>query len=325
MAHIQQKHNTTGRYVCMHDHTQDGTPGGVAQFANWSALQAHQRSAHKPTCPFADCGKQFKETRNLRQHLHRIHGCKDDDSQGGGDGGKTNVDGSMEFSGDTDIERAEALRCSNSACTRLFGSIRSMKRHSSRCGKSVNRPTADAEEADVSENDTESESESDDDFFRREGGAVPEEAADRGKTQKRRRWDQGDVGIESFSLTSLTGRAYSQANSEAVSSSKRRRTRGRVLGCPWQQICQLRDQQEKAHIDTTDDHVPSCSFRFSRLYDVQRHLRGVHKVNLTQVDIQSLILDEERQLLGTPRPGTQVAKASTDPSSSTFEDDHHVA
>lgn len=52
-------------------------------FPVWSALQAHIRDAHPPTCPHAECeGRMFKSSGRLREHL-RVHAEREADIAAG--------------------------------------------------------------------------------------------------------------------------------------------------------------------------------------------------------------------------------------------------
>lgn len=57
------------RYMCSHpDHGED-----MPSFPVWSALQAHIKDAHPPACPFPECdGRSFKSATRLRDHL-KVH------------------------------------------------------------------------------------------------------------------------------------------------------------------------------------------------------------------------------------------------------------
>lgn len=55
----------------------------MPSFPVWSALQAHIRDAHPPTCPHAECeGRTFKSSGRLREHL-RVHAEREADIAAG--------------------------------------------------------------------------------------------------------------------------------------------------------------------------------------------------------------------------------------------------
>lgn len=102
---------------------------------------------------------------------------------------------------------------------------------------------------------------------------------------------------------------------------KRLKTRGRVLGCPWAQICSLRSSAgpstfSAAEVPTilmnpepaptpTPDHEPEpeprCEYRFSRLYDLRRHLASAHSLILGDEEIRAVVPREERMRLAASR------------------------
>jgi hypothetical protein len=79
------------RYVCMHpshahvstveegnassdDQSTEEPTSGLPHFATWSALQEHNKVAHPPACPYAECnGKVFKSNKKLRKHCVKYH------------------------------------------------------------------------------------------------------------------------------------------------------------------------------------------------------------------------------------------------------------
>ena len=69
----------------------------------------------------------------------------------------------------------------------------------------------------------------------------------------------------------------------------------------------FRSDAENSDEGRRDTNQAVCSFRFSRLYDVQRHLERKHKLRLTQLDLCALLDEEEKEAIGSPRKGTKLA------------------
>ncbi|KAK8853452.1 hypothetical protein IAR55_004159 [Kwoniella newhampshirensis] len=70
-AHLKahQKTHDPTRYTCSHPSHGSELPS----FPVWSALQTHMHQAHPPTCPHQDChGRVFKTQQRLRDHL-KVH------------------------------------------------------------------------------------------------------------------------------------------------------------------------------------------------------------------------------------------------------------
>ncbi|KAE8219817.1 hypothetical protein CF319_g6559 [Tilletia indica] len=89
------------------------------------------------------------------------------------------------------------------------------------------------------------------------------------------------------------------------SPSKKRKMRARIYACPWRRIVELQrraqaegvlddDAEESDHdddeeVDDDDDGpLPECEFRFSRMYDLRRHVRSRHGVDLAKFDKAAL-------------------------------------
>lgn len=325
-AHIEQKHTTSNDlpYACHHEiHQAEGQP--AARFSTWSELQAHQRNEHKPMC--MECKKQFKDARNLRVHTQRYHPHLAEDEQGqtdiqAADSGHTSHPFSCGWLIEEGAEGEQPKRCMqtfvskynrdlhvrtvhrnekpfscpHSNCQRTFTNKRALMRHQYKCSWATPIISANQSDADDSDNASEAAEEDldddEDDFFRREGGAVPESFADRPRTRKRK-------------LDAIP-RQFVVGQKDISNIAKKRKVRGRVLSCPWSAICQLRDA-ENSDEGRRDTNQAICSFRFSRLYDVQRHLERKHKLKLTQLDLCALLDEEEKEAIGSPRKGTKLA------------------
>lgn len=310
--------------MCALQH-KEGGGNSILYFATWSELQEHQRKSHPPTCNWPACGRTFANTHNLRLHVqrhearekgHRVDDLGDDiviDAESEDDEPSqilqpiifpcSWIEEGKNFSDCRKIFRSKYARevhmknqhlglkeyiCSHADCTKKYGNKRSLNRHLLKCthrGKAGNVDSSAGESADDEETIN-------DDFFRQEGGAVPESSAERPKAIKRVREGEGHQ-LGSL-LTSLTGRGYGQPKSF-----KKRKMRGRVVACPWSKICFLRDGTKGEGFE-----AESCPFRFSRLYDVQRHLEATHGINLLQSEISTMISKEEESQLATPCSGS---------------------
>lgn len=319
-AHVRSHEDKT-KYMCALQHGEG--KDSVLYFASWSELQSHQRQSHPPTCTWPNCGRTFANTQNLKHHMQRH---KEKDSEGNmrrAEASESEEEGLVEeeqkrtkkvlYSCDWISQEGQSTKCdkvfrskysrnvhiknnhlglreyvcSHCNCNKRYGNKRSLNRHLLKCGHR-GEEVHSHHETEGEENAESVDVEPDDDFFRQEGGAVPETFAGRQPAPKRAR-EEGNTSLGSL-LSSLTGSGYGQSNTL-----KKRRMRGRVVACPWSTICSLRNGESNG------SEAISCPFRFSRLYDVQRHLESKHGIMLSQLEISTLLSEEEGSRLATPR------------------------
>lgn len=72
------------RYVCTHASHDTGPDGVFPKFQTWSALQAHHKAEHLPTCSHvgAKCfGKTFASNKKLKRHNLKYHVAQDEGEQ----------------------------------------------------------------------------------------------------------------------------------------------------------------------------------------------------------------------------------------------------
>jgi general transcription factor IIIA len=123
---------TVERYSCVHPDCLSTAASSLSSEANgiffptWTALQAHNRIAHPPTCPYTSCnGRTFSATKNLRAHLkvHQEREVEDALACMNGD----------EVDADEEAERKKRRRggeigrdwiCKEWACEKAFKSVR---------------------------------------------------------------------------------------------------------------------------------------------------------------------------------------------------------
>lgn len=111
-------------------------------------------------------------------------------------------------------------------------------------------------------------------------------------------------------LDLLTGRGYSTAGdaaakrpnpeSDGLSSKRRRTTRDRIFACPWAKIRRELDQEaldpalrtfddaSGVQMHEEDGGGTACEHRFKRLYDLRRHLRSQHGLDLTPDELSAI-------------------------------------
>ena len=93
---------------------------------------------------------------------------------------------------------------------------------------------------------------------------------------------------------------------------KRRKMRGAMLTCPWRRLNEMAQGhptlagEDEGEQEADDMEDPSsintlCEARFSRVYDLSRHLRSAHSLRLSDGDILELVPEQERQLLPKSR------------------------
>lgn len=107
---------TASRYQCIHPACAS-LPLVDRQHATWSALQKHTKTAHPPTCPHAECeGKTFTTPRGLKWHLE-VHERNEGDElpacrkRGRGKGRKKRkVDSDDALETESDWEQMESER-----------------------------------------------------------------------------------------------------------------------------------------------------------------------------------------------------------------------
>lgn len=110
---------------------------------------------------------------------------------------------------------------------------------------------------------------------------------------------------------------------EEIQEKKKRKNRGRVLKCPWEKIEQVMKRVEKDDEEETQqvienenvssslelqdqnfqvlESTSSCQYRFSRMYDLRRHVKATHSLELTEVELREFTPLEERELLPKER------------------------
>ncbi|PWN39270.1 hypothetical protein IE81DRAFT_40461 [Ceraceosorus guamensis] len=355
-------------------------------FRSARARDDHVKVFHLEQRDFAcvpECGKRFGYAHLLSRHRksckHVVQGVVGDDGASarrtGGDRACARARGSSSSSSDDETE-GEAER---------HAAIHRRDVFPSRSDRSSSASSSMADERDM-------DSEEEDAFFRREGGAVPESHAERGRAPVRKSLiATGDAGRRAASAQLapralaglLTGHGYEQGFEDAprnvavwsgstsrslqanirgvargakrerdesekesgngrdeemslkgrlgIGGHSKKRIRGRVLCCPYEEIRKMLSAREAdddsageedaggaAAIsaepragptrtncsNTTAPASPQrCQYRFSRLYDVRRHLLAAHDCLVPDRDILLALPKENIEKLPMPESG----------------------
>lgn len=315
------------RYMCTLPHLGEPTEGPL-KFSTWSALQAHMRETHPPTCPYESCnGKVFKNNDNLKAHIRRHEersalqstqaqhdlpfyedseteaeataqpcvrqfrcGWVNPETNALDDASKSPCDRTFKsaYARDTHVRvfhlKVRPFKCK---CGKAFGHKHLLKRHENRCEEVTRVGNA------ALESSSDLDSEEEDDFFRQNGGALPDSLRDHGTIGKRRR-SSSLARAESSQLSPmadlLTGRGYADVDFDREVK-KQRHSRGRVLPCPWSKYAEAKHVAERGPNATGSPNAfeSRCDYRFFRVYDVRRHLKAAHCLDLEQRQVIQLL------------------------------------
>ncbi|KAF8487680.1 hypothetical protein JB92DRAFT_2758971 [Gautieria morchelliformis] len=257
------KVHEANRYACVNDTCRTTLAPGTSSplyFANWTALQAHNREHHPPTCPYAECeGRIFPSNNGLKEHL-KMHEQRDTEDaletavaeddrpkkrRRGGEVGRDwvcEVDGCVKAfkSASTSLKNHNNIThlgrrdhiCLYPACGQTFGYKHLLQRHTAKNHRAKERPV----------------------------NAAPASSEGEGESSSIIGW--------------ITGTNY-------VSPSAHHNTRRALVPCPWP------DRFESEDLNG-DKPTPAqaglgqCAFMFSRAYDLRRHLKSDHGLELTK-------------------------------------------
>ncbi|VDC02086.1 unnamed protein product [Peniophora sp. CBMAI 1063] len=311
-AHV--KVHDESRYTCTLAQCEN------ANFSTWTALQAHIRTAHPPTCPYPSCdGKTFARRDGLRAHL-KIHRQHEEEDAMGGDGDDEGDEG-----GEDDAEERPKKRrrggelgrdwvCEEDRCGKDFKSKKALATHAHvvhagardficaarGCNKAygykhlLQRHVARAHarrSASIEEGEGDGGGEDDEEYVSTARNAEPGPSS-KSKEGATRQVASADAAVENANdfIDGITGAAYARAARAT-----------RTLPCPYPSFTGLPHQLVEEHASDLEMHgaeepdassakesnspPKACEYSFTRAYDVRRHVRAVHGVELTKADV----------------------------------------
>ncbi|OCH96521.1 hypothetical protein OBBRIDRAFT_765331 [Obba rivulosa] len=282
------------RYTCVHDACRAAPGMAPTYYATWTALQHHMRTAHPPTCPYASCkGKTFTAQKGLRAHL-KLHVERDVDAQlenlaaDSNDendeerpkkrrrGGEVGRDWLCEVSGcGKDFKSKKALTthhkvnhlgrrdfvCPHEDCRRAFGYKHLLQRHMAK----LHRPRI------LSGSDGEDDCASDEDAGTEEQASATAE--------------------QTFNIDFITGVSYKTRSQEQI------KTAGKLM-CPYPDL-------PPTFLSAKEPCYPSagpssrrgaCEYVFSRAYDLRRHLRAEHTIDVAKDLVDAWVKEAKRSV-----------------------------
>ncbi|CEL56273.1 Transcription factor IIIA OS=Schizosaccharomyces pombe (strain 972 / ATCC 24843) GN=sfc2 PE=2 SV=1 [Rhizoctonia solani AG-1 IB] len=285
-AHVKV-HDAT-RYACAHRDCSSDT-SNTAQFPTWSLLQEHMRSAHPPICPYQVCnGRTFTSSKGLRGHLktHRDRELEANYCAGSSDTSHKRpyleADSTSEPS-EPPLKRrrgGEVGRdwlCPIDSCDKAFKSKRAQQDHvrvshegqrkfecpSDGCNKTFGYKHVMQRHLErhhrLQDNDP----------------VLIKPASP----------DQKGATNASRIISLITGQDYDEL---PPSSNANAAHRPRVINCPWPNAFET-TKPPHSTTSPTIDTLAKCAFKFSRAYDLRRHLRSAHALEVDTEEVNAWV------------------------------------
>ncbi|KAG9312012.1 hypothetical protein JVU11DRAFT_7285 [Chiua virens] len=262
------------RYTCSYPHCLPGDDKDPIYFGTWTALQAHIRKDHPPTCTHPKCkGRTFASQYNLRAHqkLHEqqeieaqlYHADMTDAPEDASDtenshpwkrrrGGELGRDWKCDFAGcDKDFKSKNALTthhnvihfgqrnhvCPHLHCNSAFGYKHLLERHLAKLHSSTSVHAETTSEDETSTTDAE----------------------------------------DHMTIEAITGKAYAARSQNAMS-----------ICCPYPHIDAL--VASNAALDASGpSSSKTCEHVLTRAYDLRRHLRSEHGVDTEKEKVNAWV------------------------------------
>ncbi|KAJ4483747.1 hypothetical protein J3R30DRAFT_3451192 [Lentinula aciculospora] len=291
------------RYTCVNEACLPTAERPIVFYPTWTALQHHTRTAHPPTCTHASCdGRVFASQKGLRAH-HKIHEQREEEAQlnaiiaesdeederplkkrrRGGEHGrdwKCRVEGCGK-----DFKSSKALNvhhqvkhlgrrsfvCPHESCGVTYGYKHLLQRHIARLH--LKHPEDSLTDKDGN----------------REAGSDSSSELD------------SDVQTKPhMGIAAITGSAYASHAQELLGTTK-------AIQCPYPHLQELTSVEKDAsngnaseQADVADNTLagPDCDYVFRRAYDLRRHLRAIHKVEVQKESIDMWVKKMKSRRVG---------------------------
>ncbi|KII95731.1 hypothetical protein PLICRDRAFT_693882 [Plicaturopsis crispa FD-325 SS-3] len=269
------------RYTCVHAACLEKSGDLPSFYPTWTALQHHMRTVHPPTCPHPSCrGKIFTTQRGMRAH-QKLHEQRDAEEE---------IDEAVAGSDADDDAEAEQRprkkrrggeigrdwRCEEEGCGKDFKSKQALTTHHNithlgrrdfvcphtDCGRAfgynklLQRHLAKAHSPKTSSSSSENDSASTD----------VEDDVDTPRKKKT------EGPLLSIDIDDITGAAYAT-----------RAASGKALHCPFPNLHEFGEEYPSMSAG------PPCEYAFTRAYDLRRHLRAEHDVEVEKEAVDAWV------------------------------------
>ncbi|CAE7068986.1 unnamed protein product [Rhizoctonia solani] len=279
-------HDVT-RYSCAHpDCLRNNT-----QFPTWSLLQEHMRSVHPPTCPYPACnGRTFTTSKGLRGHIkiHRDGELEAEYAAGSGVLHKrsyTEVD-SVDESSSPPLKRRRGgevgrdWSCPMDGCDKSFKSKKARQDHVRVSHEGLRRFACPKDGCNKTFGYKHVMQRHLERHHRPQDDELPQSTS---IDQKK--------AIKKGQITDLiTGQDY-DAPPRSLKSNV---ARPRVIECPWPNAFGIKKPTNNGHTLPMIGTQPKCAFKFSRAYDLRRHLRSAHGLDADADEVSAWVLQYKR-------------------------------
>ncbi|CAE6463425.1 unnamed protein product [Rhizoctonia solani] len=285
-------HDAT-RYACAQPDCSNDSASTPVQFPTWSLLQEHMRSAHPPKCPYATCeGRTFASSKGLRGHLktHRDRELEASYATGSSDTSllkrpHPGVDSTNESSEPPPKRRrgGEVGRdwlCPIDNCAKTFKSKKAQQDHmrvsheglrkfecpDTGCDKTFGYKHVMQRHLERHHRPQNNES------------ALPKPNS--------KPTNQKNTAKAGTLIGLLTGQDYDESPQSSKSNAP---PRPRLISCPWPSAFGTTKLVNEPASSTIDNLV-KCAFKFSRAYDLRRHLRSAHGLEAGADEVNAWVL-----------------------------------
>ncbi|KAF8677527.1 Zinc finger, C2H2 type [Rhizoctonia solani] len=285
-------HDAT-RYACAHPDCSNDSASTPVQFPTWSLLQEHMRSAHPPKCPYAACeGRTFASSKGLRGHLktHRDRELEASYATGSSDTSllkrpHQGVDSTNESSEPPPKRRrgGEVGRdwlCPIDSCAKTFKSKKAQQDHMRVSHEGLRKfecPDAGCDKTFGYKHVMQRHLE------RHHRPQNNESALPKPNSKPTNQKNTAKAGTL---IGLLTGQDYDESPQSSKSNAP---PRPRLISCPWPSAFGTTKLVNEPASSTIDNLV-KCAFKFSRAYDLRRHLRSAHGLEAGADEVNAWVL-----------------------------------